>query len=278
MKISIITVCFNEKDTIQDTIESILNQTLKNIEFIVIDGGSTDGTLDIIEKFKDKIDYFVSEPDNGIYHAMNKGIARSTGDFVIFLNANDVFYNNSVLEKVEKALIEAPDAKFLFGDVEYISEDKKSAKTQRFNRIKDDFSLIFSNICHQCIFYHRSLFSEIGNFSEDYKIYADWEFNIKSLVEAKVQALYLPIVISKFQLGGVCSSKALETTCKKEKKALVLNYYPEISFLVFINDFLKSKFGIFYKILIKIFLIKDFLKLFAGRKKHRLNIKAASTI
>lgn len=205
MKISIITVCLNAKETIEETFLSIFNQTYKNFELIVIDGSSTDGTLDVINKYKDEISYFISQPDNGIYDAMNKGIKVSTGDFIIFLNANDSFYNNQVLEKVAKILTNNPDVKFLFGDVTYILQDNIGTQ-QTYKNMKNVFSIMFDNICHQSIFYHRSLFEQIGLYSEDFKIYSDWDFNIKCLAEKKVKTIYLPIIICKFKLGGTCST------------------------------------------------------------------------
>lgn len=278
MKISIITVCLNAKDTIEETLLSIINQTYNDIELIVIDGASTDGTLEIIDKYKDRISHFISEPDSGIYDAMNKGIKLASGDFIFFLNANDVFYDEKVLENVVNASTENKDAKtqakILFGDVEYISKDKKTSQILRFNNIKDDFSLILSNICHQCIFYHKSLFEGFGLYSNQFKIYSDWDFNIKCLVENKIQALYLPLIVSKFQLGGICSSEKNKQICSKEKKDLVKKYYPNFYFLIIANEFLRKRLGILYKILINITFAKKIAKAYCSQKKYTLNIKA----
>lgn len=273
MKISIITVCLNTVNTIEETFLSIFNQTYKNIELIVIDGVSKDGTIEVINKYKDKIFYFISEPDNGIYDAMNKGIKASTGDFILFLNANDVFYDNLVLEKVAKTLSENPEVKFLFGDVDYLSDDKKKSGILKFDDIKDEFSLAFNNICHQSIFYHKSLFEKFGLYSQEFKIYADWDFNINCLVENKVSTIYLPIVISKFQLGGICSSLSNAKICKLEKKALIKKYYPDFSSIFFLNEFLRTKLGIIYKILINVLFIKKIANLFSSQDKYKLNIK-----
>lgn len=263
MKISIITVCFNEKETIEGTFLSVFNQTYQDVELVVIDGASNDGTLQVIEKYREKIAYFVSEPDGGVYNAMNKGIKAASGDFIIFLNANDVFYDNFVLEKVAKALRENPEVKILFGDVDYISPDRKNIQTQTFENIKTDLSLILNNICHQSIFYHKSLFKQFGLYSEEFKIYADWDFNIKCLVENKGPALYLPTVISKFQLGGICSTKENRKICKNERKALIRKYYSDFKFLIFVHDFIRKYLRFFYKIFLKA----------AFLDKNELNIK-----
>ena len=119
MKVSIITVCFNSQETIKETIESVISQTYKNIEYIVIDGKSNDGTCSIINQFNTSISKFVSEKDNGIYDALNKGIRMSTGDIVGFLHADDVFDNKTVIEKVVKSFDINID--ILYGDINYVN-------------------------------------------------------------------------------------------------------------------------------------------------------------
>ncbi len=272
MKISIVTVCFNAKYTIEDTFLSIFNQTYKDIELIVIDGASTDGTLGIVEKYKDKISHFVSESDEGIYDAMNKGIKASTGDFIIFLNANDSFYDNEVLEKVARVLNENSDVKFLFGDVNYISEDKKTAQILTYEKITNDFAILTNNICHQSIFYHRSLFENFGFYSKDYKIYADWDFNIKCLVQNKVRSVYSPIIISKFQLGGACSNSNAMSFCKIDKKLLIDRYYNKYKFLIQTDSFFKVVFKPLFCPL-KRLLINPIVGLYASQQKYLLNVK-----
>ena len=274
MKISIITVCYNAGETIEETFSSIFNQTHKNTELIVIDGGSVDATLGVIEKYREKISHLVSEPDDGIYHAMNKGIGLATGDFLVFLNANDSFYEPSVLEKVASVLDKNGDAKILFGDANYISEDKKTSYEVKFAKITNDFALLANNICHQSIFYHKSLFKDVGLYSEDYKIYADWDFNIKCLVKNKVSALHLPLVISSFQLGGACSnsSSIAIVSCKNEKKLLIERYYSKYKPLIKTDLFLKNFFKSLYFPL-KRLLICPFVRLYTTQKKYLLNVK-----
>lgn len=251
MKISVITVCLNAQETIEETLLSILNQSYKNIELIVIDGGSTDSTLEIINQYKDKITYLVSEPDNGIYDAMNKGIKIATGDFIYFLNADDSLYNNQVLEKVVSVISKTSGVKILFGDANYVLKNKQ--KTVNFKNIKNNFSLIFNNICHQSIFYHKSLFDELGGFSNEFKIYADWDFNINSLVKNKESAIYLATPIANFRLGGACSSKANKKLCDFEKKLLIEKYYDKSKHIIFLHDFLRKYFSKAYKFFKKFF-------------------------
>lgn len=265
MKISVITVCLNAKDTIEETLLSIFNQTFKDVEVIVIDGASKDGTIEIIDKYKDKISHFVSEPDAGIYDAMNKGIKLATGDFICFLNASDIFYDNSILEKVNKKLEQNPECKFLFGDAEYIS--KADSKIVQYKNIKNEFSIIFDNICHQSIFYHKNLFEQFGLYSQEFKIYADWDFNINCLMKNKVKALYFPLTICKFQLGGTCSTPKSETIYRTEKELIIEKYYPEYKCFIKTNDFLRKHLGFVYK-----FFIKKIIDLILQNPNKKLNI------
>ena len=150
--ITIITVAYNAVKDIENTILSVLNQTYPNIEYIIIDGGSTDGTLDIIKKYEDKISYWVSEPDKGIYDAMNKGTLKATGEWLNFMNAGDTFYNEQVLEKVFKDN-NWSDTDVIYGDVIYVYPDKEEIrKTTSLKRIK-----VGIPFCHQCVFVKTKL-------------------------------------------------------------------------------------------------------------------------
>lgn len=279
-KISIITVCLNAKATIENTFHSIFSQIYKNYELIVIDGGSTDGTLDIIEHYKARISperfYHSSGSDNGIFDAMNKGIKVASGDFLFFLNANDVFNNEFVLDQVASILTQNPEAKILFGDIDYISEAGES-QIQTFDNIKTDFSLIFNNICHQSMFYNRSLFETFGDYPAEYKIYSDWDFNIKCLVKNKIPALYIPTVISKFKLGGLSTNKCSNGICKIEKKFLLKKYYPKLALLVSVNNLLKKLLPTYYKFFATGFLTKSIKKFYTSKEKYRLNIKVCDS-
>ena len=126
-KISIVTINYNNPSGLKKTIESVVNQTWKNFEYIIIDGGSTNGDVDIIKSFDNQIDYWVSEPDKGIYNAMNKGIKKATGDFIIFINSGDNFTNSSVLEEVQSKL--TSDFDIYYGDYYRIKSNSKRRKT-----------------------------------------------------------------------------------------------------------------------------------------------------
>jgi len=221
LKISIITVVKNAEKTIEDTILSVLNQTYRNVEFIIIDGISNDGTKDIIRKYQDKISYFISEPDSGIYNAMNKGIKVATGDILYFLNANDTLYDNYVLENVVKYFQNDENLDFLYGNVQF-TEDKKDYSTYKHNDFKSILTFLDRNICHQVIFYNTRLFKNYGLYDESYKIFADYEYNVRLFVKYKVETKYVDIFIARFEIGGVSYN---EKILKDEFKRIYDKYF-----------------------------------------------------
>ena len=154
MKISVVTVCYNAADTIERTMLSVLNQTYHDIEYIIIDGGSTDGTVDIIRKYADKIAYWASEPDKGIYDAMNKGIKVATGEWINFMNAGDIFCDKNVLTNIFSTG-SVDEYSFLFSDF-YVYE--KGIK------IKVSASYEKGILLHQSIIYKRKLHDRLGNY------------------------------------------------------------------------------------------------------------------
>ena len=201
IKISIITVCYNAVGTIEETIRSVVSQTYPNIEYIIVDGGSNDGTIDVIRKYSSMI-VWLSEPDNGIYDAMNKGAALATGDFVLFLGADDTLYNEMVIENVAKKM--SIIYVVYYGDVIMHPGEKKY--WGRFNSIK----LGIGNICHQAIFYPREIFSKYS-FDTNYILYADYQLNI--LLYNKYKFEYINEVISYFNTAGIsgrCEDKEFE--------------------------------------------------------------------
>lgn len=168
--ISIITVVRNGASTIEQTIMSVLSQDYPDFEYIIVDGVSTDGTLDILEKYSDKIRY-VSEPDAGIYDAMNKGISLAKGDWLYFLGCDDVFYNNLVLSNIFSNSTYS-EFKVVYGNVQFLHSNIV------FDGEFDDVKMYDRTICHQAIFYRKEVFAEYGNFSIEYKTASDHIFNV----------------------------------------------------------------------------------------------------
>lgn len=173
-KISIITVCLNSEEFIRLSIESVTRQSYKNIEHILIDGGSTDNTISIIEEYRDKIDYFISEADNGISDAMNKGVRAATGDYILFLHSDDYLVDNKALERVAPLLMKRHDI-CIFPI--YLAYNDKICMSQpkKFN-----WRVNFKGICHQGVFCSRDLFERIGDFSSTYKICMDYDFFLRA--------------------------------------------------------------------------------------------------
>jgi glycosyltransferase involved in cell wall biosynthesis len=181
IKISVVTVCFNAAKSIERTIQSVMSQQDADIEYVVVDGASTDGTMAIVNRYANRISTIVSEKDGGIFDAMNKGIGLATGDVVYFLNADDAFADPRVLADVGRAFMEDPSRTFVYGNV--ILEDEPGGRL-RFpasafkKRSVSEF--LHNSFCHQAVFVRRSLFSHLGTFDKAYKYSADYEWIIRA--------------------------------------------------------------------------------------------------
>ncbi len=195
--ISIITVTYNAVNSVDTTIRNILNQTYKWYELVIIDGGSTDGTVQIIQEYNDKLSYWISENDNGVYDAMNKGISHSHGDWVIFMNSGDLFATNSVLEDVFSKNKIKSYISILYGNTIVKNTSKIIIPPAA---LKKGF-FHFETICHQSIFFRREAFNTIGYFNTQFKIVADRAWLLKSSI-MKLPSQYLPINICIWDQNG----------------------------------------------------------------------------
>jgi len=221
-KISIITINYNNKKGLEKTIQSVVCQTEIDYEFIVIDGGSTDGSKELLESYLEKLDYWVSEPDVGVYNAMNKGIKAATGDFVIFMNSGDSFYDASVLEKVSPLLVD--DFDIYYGDNYKIKPHSKRKKTYPE---KLSFSFFYSScINHQSTFIRRQLFFDYFLYNETFKIISDWEFFIYTICVENRPYKYLKITICNYDFTGISSTKEHRAIIELEKQAVFDKYFP----------------------------------------------------
>jgi len=178
--ISIVIPVFNAGKTLQSTIESVLNQSYKNIELIIVDGESVDNTNEIINQYNKNINIFICEKDNGIYDAMNKGIVAASGDWLLFLGGDDVLYDSEILASIfNDSNFDKVD--FLYGDVLFKSNSLK------YGGEKDYPTLLDSNICHQSIFYHKKIFETIGQYNLRYQVLADFDMNIRVFKNESIQ-------------------------------------------------------------------------------------------
>ena len=221
MKVTIITVCKNAQDTIEETIKSVASQDYKDIEYLIIDGKSTDETLKIINKYKNKIDNIISEPDKGIYYAMNKGIKRSTGDLVYFLNSGDLFFDKNTVSNVVK-LFSKNNSDIIYGDIAlYEFGNPKKLILRRQNHVSD-FFLAHDTIYHQSIFTKRGIFEKYGKFCTKYKLSADYEWVLRSIVKNKIPAYHANLVIAKYLRGGLSFNE--QESFKERLKILPLYF------------------------------------------------------
>jgi len=203
MKVSIITVCFNSVATIEDTIKSLIMQDYKDIEYIVVDGGSTDGTLEILAKYRNRIARCISEPDNGIYDAMNKGLRLATGNIIGFLNSGDFYAGENVIRRMVE-VIRANNADCCYGDLEYVAKDNP-AKTIRKWRSQSYQEGLFEkgwHPPHPTFFVKKCIFDEYGSFDLRYDIGADYELMLRFLKKHRIRSCYIPSVLVKMRTGG----------------------------------------------------------------------------
>lgn len=208
MKVSIITVVYNGVKTIEDCIKSVAGQTYSNIEHIIIDGGSTDGTLDIITKYKDKIAYIICEPDNGIYDAMNKGLRLATGDIIGILNSDDMYADNSVLACVASVFANS-SVDICYGDLVYVDKVDLN-KVVRYWRSCDYKDGLFKKgwvPAHPTFFVRRTVHEKYGNFDLNYSLAADFELMMRFLDKYKAKSVYTPKVLVKMRVGGATNKK-----------------------------------------------------------------------
>lgn len=228
MKISIITVTYNCKDLIIKTLESLEAQTYKNYEHIIIDGASKDGTLEILQAYcrKNSKAILHSERDSGVYDAMNKGIKKSTGDYVYFLNAGDLLASQYTLEKVVRYL-ELHDNEILYGNIiRYYKDRKEITRKQEVNR---NFFLKRKTICHQALFVKRTLFDELGVFNTRYKILADRDWLIKAWRFNK-KFNYQDIDICIYDTNGISANKANIERANKEFEDIIRQQFDKITY------------------------------------------------
>ena len=210
MKLSIITVNLNNRDGIQKTIDSVVSQTFKDFEWIVIDGGSTDGSKELIEKYADHFAYWVSEPDKGIYNAMNKGIKVAKGDYLQFLNSGDWFYNSNVLELVFK---EQHTEDILYGDAEFLCESEKMII--RYPDTLNNTFMLGDTLCHQATFIKCRL-QRNNLYNEKYTICADYDFFLREIIIKEISYRHLDLIVCSYDTTGI-SHNTLLTEGEREK-------------------------------------------------------------
>lgn len=237
MKISVITAVYNAKDTIVDAIESTLNQSYPNVETIIIDGGSTDGTKEILEKYRNSFSLFISEPDDGIYDALNKGIKYATGDVVGFLHADDLYENKRVLSCVAEAF-SVPEIDGVYGDLVYVNKNEPDKvirywKSGNYSRSKLKHGWMPP---HPTFYVRKSVFDQLGLYDTSFKISADYDAMLRFL-QSGIRCEYIPRVLVKMRVGGMSnrSFKNIITKMNEDYKAIRNNNVGGVGTLVLKN-------------------------------------------
>lgn len=217
--LSVITVVFNNAKGIERTMLSVLNQTYINIEYVVIDGKSTDGTVEIIEKYKDRLAVFISEKDTGIYDAMNKGLAKASGDYVVFMNSGDEFYEKDTVKTV---FASEPDADLYYGETEMINEQLQSLGQRRHKAPENftwrDFKYGMS-ISHQAVFIRRILAEP---YNLNYQLSSDIDWILNAAKKAR-KIVNVHQYVAKYLVGGMSKKKHLQSL--KERFAIMCKHY-----------------------------------------------------
>ena len=219
MKITIITVSYNSEKSISKTIESVLNQNYNNIEYIIIDGGSYDNTLNIIKQYHNKINKIVSEPDYGIYDAINKGILLSSGEIIGILNSDDAFSSNDIISRIANTFEINKDIDSVIGDIRFIN---KNGTTHRNYSAKNWSPLKFAwglMPPHPTFYCKKKYYNKLGLYRNDFKIAADYELMMRFLLTHNISFKYIPKIFVNMSLGGI-STKNIFSNLKINKEVL----------------------------------------------------------
>lgn len=214
-RISIITACWNCRGTVADCIESVRNQNWPHIQHVVVDGASTDGTLDVLEAHRSQLAVLQSEPDNGIYDALNKGLALASGDVIGFLHADDLYANSHVLKRVARSFAD-PSICAVYGDLQYVRQHDPTQVVRYWK--SREFSLAQLNWGwmppHPTLYVRREWYEQICGFNTDFRIAADYLSILQLFSHPEFKAVYLPEVLVKMRLGGA-SNRSLKNIARK---------------------------------------------------------------
>ena len=215
MKLSIITVNFNDAEGLERTIKSVISQTFKDYEFIVIDGGSTDGSVDVIKKYADHIDYWVSEPDGGIYPGMNKGLCQAKGDYINFMNGGDSYHSDNVVEEVFSSNSDADIITGAHAGSPHPNVGQKGVTM---------LDLYKGAIDHQASFIRREVALR-HPYDETYRIVSDWKFFIEALIFDNCTFFYIDLIVVDVDMNGISNTNIVLD--KQERESVLRELFPE---------------------------------------------------
>lgn len=220
LKVSIITATYNRASTIIRALESIKNQNYYNIQIIVIDGASSDNTISLVQKQLGDGDILISEPDDGIYDALNKGLDKATGEIIAFLHSDDFYFNDEVISRVVDQFYDE-DTDVVYGDVSFFSEFAidKTKRVYRSDNLSEKNLAWGKMPAHPAMFVRRRVYDSIGRFKTDFEIAADYEFLCRMVKIPNLKTFYLPSILVRMQIGGV-STSSFRNTVKLNKEVL----------------------------------------------------------
>ena len=225
MKVSVITACLNKKELLEDCVRSVESQTYKNIEYIIVDGGSTDGSSEIFDKHKNRIDKLVVEKDNGVFDAMNKGIRLVTGDVIYFLNSDDRFYDNWVIEEAVAAFAKQPGIDFIYGNIAVSDPIAGDSYVERYPAKISRWLFIRKTIGHPATFFRSSCFKKAGYFDGTYKIAADYEWYLRAIYTSGLKSFHVERIVNLFRLGGISTDRKYRDLYFSERRAIQKRYF-----------------------------------------------------
>ncbi len=225
MKVSIVTVVYNNKDFVKDCIESVLSQNHPNIEHIVIDGGSTDGTQMQIEQFNDKLAYYISEKDNGMYNGLNKGINQATGEIVGILHSDDLFYESNTVKKIVDIFCSS-NADLVYANGIYTDKDNVGVIKRIYNSkpFKKKYLKFGWIPLHTTIYVKKDVFKKYGLYNENYKIASDYEISLRWFQEPNLKKVFFDQRVVKMRLGGKSTSFNLQKMKSIEDLTIIRNF------------------------------------------------------
>lgn len=270
-KLSVITINYNDASGLEKTIQSVVDQTITDFEFIVIDGGSLDSSVAVLKKYADKITFWSTEKDNGIYDAQNKGIKKATGDYLICLNSGDTFCNNFVVEKFYAFLLQFPK-KVIYGNSNVVNANGTSYILTPPSKL--DINFWYANtLNHQAVFVHSSLFKQYGLFSVAFKYVSDFEHLFRIYLKEPDAFCHFDEVICNFDNSGITSKDEFHKLIVQERKKIIKANVSRKQFFEMRANYLKSlSFSRRYTIIIRENLfLRNLLKPFY--KIYRLFVK-----
>ncbi|MDD5449075.1 MAG: glycosyltransferase family 2 protein [Candidatus Omnitrophica bacterium] len=269
-RVSVITVCLNSEKYLERAIKSLLAQTYTNIEYIIIDGGSKDGTLKILNKYRNRIDCLISEADNGIYDAMNKGIARAGGDILYFYNSDDRLFDNDVI-RTAVSFLDRKKTDFIYGDIVNDYEDNAGYVPGRYPRFITKRHFLRNTKAHSSAFFRRHCFKKVGGYNTRYKIVCDYEWFIRALYKNGLRCAHMKRIVSIFNCGGLSSIESSRAIIEEERASIQKLHFtpPELYLGKLLNFFL---YGDIFRIAAHLILRNKGYRVLADFNKKRIHV------